>query len=85
MAALTALPLSRYLPRRVRRHERPRCLAAERSLKVEALDHITPHGHQARHLPVVLHSFSGHRKPQRARKVLDQAHDSIVHRVFTQR
>src|SRR5215207_1828535 len=37
------------------------------------------------HLRVVLHPFGGHRKPQRVRKVHDQAHDSIVHRVFTQR
>jgi hypothetical protein len=37
---------------------------------------------QARHLPVVLHSLGDDLETQRVREVHDQAHDSVVHRLF---
>jgi hypothetical protein len=69
---------------RISRYELPRCLAAERSRKVEALGQIASHDRRAVHLLVVLHPFSGHRETQRVRKVHDQAHDSVVRRIFPQ-
>lgn len=51
--------LSWHLPQRVHRRQRPRRIATWRFREIEPLAQISPHYHQARHLPLVLHTFGG--------------------------
>jgi hypothetical protein len=77
--------LFRHSPYRICRYELPRCLAAEWFREIETLGQIAPHDRQARHLPFVLHSFGGHLEAERMCEVHDQAHDSVVDRIFPRR